>query len=65
MASIAGWEGSQTRDFCGLAAAKAADNVRHEVIELISSGSGRNAGCPGKAADKGGLFHGTFMLAGV
>ena len=34
------------------------------ITQLISSGSGRDAGCPGEAADKGGLFHGTFMLAG-
>ena len=65
MASIAGWKGSQTRDFCRLAATEAPDDVRHEVIELISSGSGRNAGCPGEAADECGLFHGTFMLAGA
>jgi hypothetical protein len=65
LATISGWEGSQAWNLCRLAAAKAVDDVGHDVIKLISSGSGRDAGGPGEAADEGGLFHGIFILRGV
>jgi hypothetical protein len=65
MASITGWEGSQARYFSGVTAAKAVDDLRHDAIELIGGGGGRNPGCPGEAADEGGLFHGVPMVGGV
>ena len=36
-----------------------------QTIELIRRGGTRNTGCPGEAADEGGLFHGIFILRGV
>jgi hypothetical protein len=51
VASIAGWEGSQSRNFGRLPPAQAADYLRHDVIKLISGGGGCNAGGPGEAAD--------------
>lgn len=65
MASIACWEGSQTGNFCRLPAAQTADNLRHDVIQLISGGGGCNAGGPGETADKGGLFHSVPIVEGT
>jgi hypothetical protein len=65
MASISRWEGSQTGDFGGLPATETADDLRHDVIELIGGGGGRDAGCPGEAADELRLLHGVFIVRGA
>ncbi len=51
LASIAGWEGSQARDFCGLPASKPADDLGHDVIELIGRGGGCDPGGASEAAN--------------
>jgi len=65
MASIARREGSQAGNFGRLATAKAANDLGHDVIEVIGGGGGSDTRGARQAADKRRLFHSVPMVRGA